>query len=62
MACQAVTSRNNAFLRDVVDFCSHTGVSGALLSLDQEKAFDRVDWPFLQSTLSSLGFAPSFIP
>ena len=50
---------NLAFLRDVVDFCSHTGVPAALLSLDQEKAFDRVDWPFLRSTLSSLGFGPS---
>ena len=52
---------NVAFLRDVVDFCSLTGVPAALLSLDQEKAFDRVDWPFLRSTLSSLGFGPSFI-
>ena len=52
---------NVAFLRDVVDYCTRTGVSAALLSLDQEKAFDRVDWPFLRSTLSSLGFGSSFV-
>ena len=34
---------NVAFLRDVVDFCSSSGTPAALLSLDQEKAFDRVD-------------------
>ena len=37
---------NVAFLRDIVDFCTFTGVPAALLSLDQEKAFDRVDCPF----------------
>ena len=42
---------NVAFLRDVVDFCTFSGVPAALLSLDQEKAFDRVDWSFLRSTL-----------
>ena len=32
-----------AFLRNVVDFCFSSGAPAALLSLDQEKAFDRVD-------------------
>lgn len=34
---------NVAFLRDVVDYASHSGIECAILSLDQEKAFDRVD-------------------
>ena len=34
---------NVAFLRDVVDFCFSSGAPAALLSLDQEKVFDRVD-------------------
>ena len=32
-----------------------------MLSLDQEKAFDRVDWSFLQSTLYALGIGQSFV-
>ena len=38
---------NVAFLRDLVDFTSESGVPAAILSLDQEKPFHRVDWPFL---------------
>ena len=52
---------NVAFLRDLVGFTSESGVSAAILSLDQEKAFDRVDWPFLFRTLTHMGFGQSFI-
>ena len=31
------------------------------LSLDHEKAFDRVDWRFMLATLSKMGFDSSFI-
>ena len=52
---------NVAFLRDVVHYTSSSGVPFAILSLDQEKASDRVDWGFLRSTLSAMGFGPLFI-
>ena len=39
-------SKNIAFLRDVVELANEYNLPVALLSLDQEKAFDRVDWPF----------------
>ena len=51
---------NVAFLHDVVHYTSSSGVPIAILSLDQEKASDRVEG-FLRSTLSAMGFGPSFI-
>ena len=50
-----------AFLRDVVSYASLSDTPVAILSLDQEKAFDRVDWGILRSTLVCMGFNSSFI-
>ena len=47
-------------LRDTLDYVSRTNETGILVSLDQEKAFDRVDCSFLPKLLDHLGFGPSF--
>ena len=50
---------NVAFLRDVVDFATFSNSPVALLSLDQERAFDRVEWSFMRDTARD-GFRPFF--
>ena len=57
----AILARNVAFLRDVVELANEYNLPVALLSLDQEKAFDRVDWPFLFATLAKMGSGDNFI-
>lgn len=52
---------NVVLLRGIIDYSNESDTAGAILSLDQEKAFDRVDWGFLFRTLSHLGFTSSFI-
>ena len=52
---------NVAFLRDVVDLANKYNLPVALLSLDEEKAFDRVDWPFLFATVAKMGFGENFV-
>lgn len=53
-------SNNVIMLRDVLDKIEQTDETGILVSLDQEKAFDRVNRDFLMDLLKRFGFGPDF--
>ena len=47
---------NLALLRDTLDYIDRTGETGILVSLEQEKAFERVNRSFLMTLLEHYGF------
>ena len=55
-------SSNLVMLRDMLHYIDRTDEPGILISLDQEKAFDRVDRDrsFLMNLPQHFGFGPSF--
>ena len=54
------SSENVRLLKDVVDYANRTNTGAALISLYQEKAFDRVDWAFMLRVLETMNFGASF--
>ena len=52
---------NVYLIRDVLEVSSSLGINTGLISLDQEKAFDRVEHDFLWKTMEKFGFSTGFI-
>ncbi|KAL7852913.1 hypothetical protein SRHO_G00186980 [Serrasalmus rhombeus] len=52
---------NRLLIRDAISWAGDRNVPLALVSLDQEKVFDRVDHSFLERVLMTLGFGPNFL-
>ena len=53
---------NLQLVHDLLDMINKTDETGILVTLDQEKAFDRVDHQFLMRNLAKPGFGPVFWP
>ena len=54
-------SNNIRLLDDVYNFCEILNQEGVLISLDFKKAFDSLEWRFIEKCLEMLNFGPKFI-
>lgn len=54
-------SDNVSLIRDILDLSSSLGCDLGLISIDQEKAFDRVEHQYLWQTLNAFGFNSGLI-
>ena len=52
---------NLMLVRDSIDYCNEKSLPLALVKIDQEKAFDRVNWSFLEKVLVRMNFGRIFI-
>ena len=53
-------NENCRLLKDLVLDANTRDTGAAVISLDQEKAFDRVDWAYLQRVLRTMNFGDGF--
>lgn len=45
----------------LISYAQHQNIPTCLLACDAEKAFDRVRWPFLQTSLQQIGLGPKLL-
>ena len=50
-----------ALIRDLIEYVNRKHIPGIIISLDQTKAYDRVEWDFLFKVLRKFNFGPNFI-
>ena len=49
---------NATLLRDISDYVHSNNLQCAFIAIDQEKAFDYVDWKFMHKVLARMNFGP----
>ena len=52
---------NIRLIFDIMDRLNETNETGLMLSLDVEKAFDSVEWPYIFKALSTFGIGEQFL-
>lgn len=52
---------NIRLVLDLIGYCDRNYKKGALLFLDYEKAFDKLDWKYIHNCLSYFNFGAGFI-
>ena len=55
-----ICGENTRLIADVMEFCKIKNSSCIILLVDFEKAFDTVNWSFLNKTIIQYGFGKSF--
>ena len=55
------SSSNIRRLTNIIEYCNTNNQQTTIISLDAEKAFDKVNWTFLFSALHKFGFGKVFI-
>ena len=50
---------NIRLISDIMEYTKAQNLSGILLSLDFKKAFDTLEWPYINKMLDTLNFGQS---
>ena len=50
---------NLTIIRDAIDYINWEGLDAAIISIDQEKAFDRINWTYMFAIMDKIGIPPS---
>ena len=47
-------------MQDIIEYTAKMKISGLIVFLDFQKAFNSIEWNFLQKTLEKFGFGTTF--